>query len=262
MQIVVCIKQVIDTAARIELKEGKVNSTRLAKVLNPYDEFAVEEAIRIRERKPDTDITLLSLGPVHFRDSLRAGLAMGADNAIHLMDSSFNGLDSLTIARLLAKTIALIGFDLILCGKQAVDDDMAQTGPAIAVYLKVPCVTVVTQLDFASDWKTAIVTREIEGGSEIIESPLPVLFTCQKGLNQPRLPSFKGIMAAKKKLIKTFDAKKLSFVPIVAGDATNTVVQAGLGLSPTRSKGKIIEGSNIETVTKLVKALREIEKVV
>ena len=176
MHIIVCIKQVIDTAARIELKEGEVDSTSLAKVLNPYDEFAVEEAIKIRERKPDTGITLVSLGPEYFQDALRAGLAMGADNAIHLMDHAFDAVDSLTIARLLAQAVALIGLDLILCGRQAGDDDMGQIGPALAVYLDIPCVTVVTQLEFAEDWKMAKVTRQIEGGSEIIESSLPVLF--------------------------------------------------------------------------------------
>jgi len=258
MRIIVCVKQVIDTAARIELKEGKVDSTNLAKVLNPYDEFAVEEALRIRERKPDTEITLVSLGPEHFRDALRAGLAMGADNAIHLLDPAFDTVDSLTTARILARAIGLIGFDLILCGKQAVDDDMGQIGPALAVYLDIPCVTVVIQLEFTDDWKKATVIRQIEGGSEIIESPLPVLFTCQKGLNQPRLPSLKGIMTARKKPIQIFDSEKIGFVP----DETSAVVQTGLELPPPRDEGAIFDGLAHEAVSKLVKTLREIEKVV
>jgi len=262
MRIIVCVKQVIDTAARIELKEGRVISTGLAKVLNPYDEFAVEEAIRIRERKPETEITLVSLGPEHSRDALRAGLAMGADNAVHLVDPTFNAVDSLTLARLLARAIAFIGFDLILCGKQAVDDDMGQIGPALAVYLDIPCVTVVTQLEFADNWKIATVIRQIEGGSEIIESSLPVLFTCQKGLNQPRLPSLKGIMAAKKKEIQIFNAEKIGFVPTIASDETSTVIQTGLKLPPPRNEGAIFDGPTNEAVSKLVKTLRETEKVV
>jgi electron transfer flavoprotein beta subunit len=187
---------------------------------------------------------------------------MGADNAIHLMDPSFNSLDSLTTARLLAKTIALIGFDLILCGKQAVDDDMGQIGPAIAVYLEIPCVTVVTKLEFIDDWKRIKVSRQIEGGSEIIESPLPGLVTCQKGLNQPRLPSLKGIMAAKKKEIQIFDAEKINLVPSVIGDIKNNVIQADLELPPPRAKGTIFDGPVNEVVSKLVKTLRETEKVV
>ena len=158
MRIIVCVKQVIDTAARIELKGGNIDDTRLAKVLNPYDEFAVEEAIRIRERKPDTEITLVSLGPEHFQGALKVGLSMGADNAIHLMDRTFDEADSLLTARLLAKAANRIGFDIILCGKQAVDDDMGQIGPAISVYLEIPCVTVVTQLQFKDDWKILLAT--------------------------------------------------------------------------------------------------------
>ena len=262
MRIIVCVKQVIDTAARIELKEGRVDSTNLAKVLNPYDEFAVEEAIRIQARKPDTKITLVSLGPENFRDALRAGMAMGADDAVHLMDPSFDAVDSLTVARLLAKAVELLGFDLILCGKQAVDDDMGQIGPALAVYLDIPCVTVVIQLEFTDDWKMATVIRQIEGGSEIIESPLPVLFTCQKGLNQPRLPSLKGIMSAKKKQIQIFDAKKIGFAPNATSDKTSLVIQTNLELPPPRDKGLIFDGPINEAVAMLVKTLREKEKVV
>ena len=262
MRIIVCVKQVIDTAARIELKEGKIDSAKLAKVLNPYDEFAVEEAISIRERKPDTEVTLVSLGPKNFQDALRAGLAMGADNAIHLMDPAFNLIDSIGWARLLAKAAALIGFDLILCGRQAVDDDMAQVGPALAVNLGIPCITVVTKLEFADGWKMVKVTRQIEGGSEIIESPLPALFTCQKGLNQPRLPSFKGIMAAKKKQIQIFDAATVHFIPNATSDTASTAIERSLKLPPPRDKRAIFDGPTDEVVSKLVKALRETEKVV
>ena len=262
MRIIVCVKQVVDTAARIELKEGRVDSNGLARVLNPYDEFAVEEAIRIREHKTDTEVTLVSLGPDHFRDALRAGLAMGADKAIHLVDPAFGGVDSLVAARLLARAIASIGFDLILCGRQAIDDDMGQIGPALAVYLDIPCVTVVTQLEFSDNWRSAMATRQIEGGSEIIQVPLPVLFTCQKGLNQPRLPSFKGIMTAKKKPIQIFNAEKMGFVPDVVSGETSTVIQTGLELPPLRQSRTILDGSINEVVSRLVKILREIEKVV
>ena len=262
MRIIVCVKQVIDTAARIELKEGRVDDKNLAKVLNPYDEFAVEEAIRIQERKPDTEIILVSLGPERFQNSLRAGLAMGANEAIILSDPAFDQLASVGVSRLLAQAIASIGFDLILCGRPAVDDDMAQIGPAIAVYLGIPCVTVITRLVFSDDWDMVTATRQIEGGSEIIKSPLPILFTCQKGLNQPRLPSFRGIMAAKKKEIQVFDAKKIGFVPTAVSDARSIVVHTGLELPTPRNKGAIVHGPTNEVVSRLVKTLREKEKVV
>ena len=153
MRILVCVKQVIVTAARIDLKDQKVDGAGLARVLNPYDEFAVEEALRIRERKPDTEILLVSLGPECFRDTLRVGLAMGADRAVHLLDPLFDEVNSLTRAYLLGKAATFLGFDLIFCGRQAVDDDMAQIGPALAVYLQIPCITVVTRLEFSDDWK-------------------------------------------------------------------------------------------------------------
>ena len=262
MRIIVCVKQVIDTAARIEIKDGKVDGVGLSRVLNPYDEFAIEEALKIRESKPDTNITLVSLGPESFGDALRAGLAMGADKAVHLLDPVFDGLDSLTISRLLGKAVESLGFDLIFCGRQAVDIDMAQIGPALAVYLKIPCVTVVTDLEFSENWGVAIATRQIEGGSETIESPTPVLLTCQKGLNQPRLPSFKGIMAAKKKTIEILDASKLGFVPSVITNEASTTISTGLELPLLRSNVEILDGPINDSVVKLVKALREKEKVV
>ena len=262
MRIIVCVKQVIDTAARIEIKDGKVDGVGLSRVLNPYDEFAIEEALKIRESKPDTNITLISLGPESFSDALRAGLAMGADKAVHLLDPAFDGLDSLTVSRLLGKAVESLGFDLIFCGRQAVDIDMAQIGPALAVYLKIPCVTVVTNLEFSENWSMAIATRQIEGGSEIIESPIPVLLTCQKGLNQPRLPSFKGIMAAKKKQIEILDAGKLGFIPSVITNEASTTISTGLELPLLRSNVEILDGPINDSVVKLVKALREKEKVV
>jgi electron transfer flavoprotein beta subunit len=262
MRILVCVKQVLDTAARIDLKDGKVEGVGLARVLNPYDEFAVEEALRIRERKPDTEIILISLGPDCFRDTLRAGLAMGANRAVHLLDPLFEDVDSLTCAYLLGKAATSLGFDLIFCGRQAVDDDMAQIGPALAVCLQIPCVTVVTNLEFLDDWKKVLATRQIEGGSELIESSLPTLITCQKGLNEPRLPSLKGIMAAKKKQIEIIDAKTLSFFPDERPAQSSTFVESGLNLPDRRSKGKIIDGSCNDAVAKLVKILREQEKVV
>ena len=131
MKIIVCIKQVIDTAARIRITDGKVDAAGSPRVINPYDEFAIEEAIRIREKVPETEVIALTLGPEGFKDALKTSLAMGADRAIHLIDPAFDGLDNLGVARALAKAIRKLSFDLILCGRQAVDDDMAQVGPAM-----------------------------------------------------------------------------------------------------------------------------------
>jgi electron transfer flavoprotein beta subunit len=263
VRIIVCVKQVIDTGAALTLKDGQVDTEGLPRVLNPYDEFAVEEAVRIREQSPDdTTVTLITLGPDRFKDTLRKGLAMGADQAVHLLDSAFDGLDGLGVATALSRAIGTLEYDLILCGRQAVDDDMAQVGPAIAVLLGIPFVTVVTKLNFLEDRQKAEVTRQIEGGSEILEAPLPLLITCQKGLNEPRLPSLKGIMAAKKKEITLLNAAAIGFDAQVMGAAANRVQETSLELPPVRKKGIILEGSPEEASSQLVQALRDEAQVI
>lgn len=260
MKIIVCVKQVIDTAAKISVKDGKIDATGSPRVMNPYDEFAVEEALQIKQRKPDSEITLISLGPESFKEVLKKGLAMGADHAIHLCDPAFDDLDNLGVAQALAKAIETRSYGLILCGRQAVDDDMSQVGPALAILLKIPFVSVVTGLTFSDDFTQAQITRQIEGGSESFESSLPLSLTCQKGLNTPRLPSLKGIIAAKKKPIETLDAKGIGFDVDSKGVAH--VKQIDLSLPPERKKGRILDGSLGQSLPELVRLLREEEKVV
>lgn len=260
MKIIVCVKQVLDTAARIKIKDGRVDAEGIPRIMNPYDEFAVEEALRVRDKFPGSEITLISLGPEYARDALKTGLAMGADKAVHLFDPAFNSLDNLGVAQILTKAIRTMPFDLILCGRQAVDDDMAGAGSAIALLLNIPIISVVTKL-VLSDGK-AEVTRQIEGGWEVIEAPLPLLLTCQKGLNVPRLPSLKGIMAAKKKEMAVLDAKAVGFDPQNPGSVFNRVEQTELSLPPARKKGRILTGTPEETAIQLARILREEEKVV
>ena len=263
MNIIVCVKQVIDTGAALTLKDGQVVTEGLPRVLNPYDEFAVEEAVRLREQSPeDTTVTLVSLGPDNFKDTLRKGLAMGADQAVHLLDTAFDNLDGLGVATALSKAIGTLEYDLILCGRQAVDDDRAQVGPAIAVLMGIPFVTVVTDLNISEDRQTATVTRQIEGGSEIIDAALPLLITCQKGLNEPRLPSLKGIMAAKKKEIAVLNAEAIGFDANTMGADANRVRETALALPPVRKKGIILEGTPEESCSRLVQALRDEAKVI
>ena len=262
MKIFVCVKQVLDTAAKIQLENGQVVSPGSSRIINPYDEFAIEEAVRIKEKKPDTEITLLSLGPEGFKDSIKRALAMGADKAVHLLDPKFEGLDSYAVARILMRYIEKIPYDLILCGKQAVDVDMAQTGPTLATFLGIPFVTVVTGIEFSDDFKNAKITRQVEGGSEIRELTLPLLVTCQKGLNEPRLPSLKGIMAAKKKEVLTLSANDLGIEEGTLNIEDNKIVQENLCLPPERKKGIILEGSEEEISGNLVRLLREEEKII
>jgi electron transfer flavoprotein beta subunit len=260
MNIIVCVKQVIDTAAKISVKAGKVDSAGSPRVMNPYDEFAVEEALKIKQKKPDSEITLISLGPESFKEVLKKGLAMGADHAVHLSDPQFETLDHLGVARALATAIEKRPHDLILCGRQAVDDDMAQVGPALAVVLNIPFVSVVTELNFTDDFKQAQITRQIEGGRETYDVTAPFLVTCQKGLNSPRLPSLKGIIAAKKKAIETLSASDIGFDVAALGNPR--VKQVDLALPPARKKGEVLGGPLAESIPALVRLLREEEKVV
>ena len=262
MKIFVCVKQVLDTAAKIQIENGQVVSPGSSRIINPYDELAVEEAVRIKEKKPDTETTLLSLGPAGFKDSIKRALAMGADKAVHLLDPKFEGLDSYAVARILMRYIEKIPYDLILCGKQSVDVDMAQTGPTLATFLGIPFVTVVTRIEFSDDLKKAKIPRQVEGGSEIRELTLPLLVTCQKGLNEPRLPSLKGIMAAKKKEVLTLSANDLGIEEGTLNIEDNKIVQENLCLPPERKKGIILEGSEEEISGNLVRMLRKEEKII
>ena len=263
MKIIVCMKQVLDTGAKIEIQGEKVVASGSPYIINPYDEFALEEAIRIKSALPDSEITVFSLGPESVEETLKRALAMGADHAIHISDPLFNGLDSSFTAKILAKAIQKYSFDLVLCGRQAVDDDMAQVGPALAVLLEIPFITIVTKIQFSENFQTADITRQVEGGSEIRKNrSLPFLVTCQKGLNEPRLPSLKGIMAAKKKEIQKISASDLELNEKFLDPHNNKLQKIKLSLPPERKKGTILKGADEDITKQLVAIIREEEKIV
>ena len=263
MKIIVCIKQVLDTGAKIEMQGEKVVASGSPYIINPYDEFALEEAIRIKSALPDSEVTVFSLGPESVQETLKRALAMGAAPAIHILDPLFDGLDSSLIAKILAKAIQKDSFDLVLCGRQAVDDDMAQVGPALAVLLEIPFITIVTKIQFSENFQTADITRQIEGGSEIQKNrSLPFLVTCQKGLNEPRFPSLKGIMAAKKKEIQKISASDLQLDAKFLDPHNNKLQEMKLSLPPERKKGTILKGADEDITKQLVAIIREEEKIV
>ena len=261
MKIVVCIKQVLDTAAEIQIQDGKIVSPGSPLIMNPYDEFAVEEAVCIKAALTESEVTVISLGPESVKETLKRALAMGVDRAIHISDPLFAGLDHSKVTKILAKAILKDSFDLVLCGRQAVDDDMAQTGPALAVLLEIPFITVVTNIQFSENFQRADITRQVEGGSEIRKSmSLPFLVTCQKGLNEPRLPSLKGIMAAKKKEIQILGATDLELDAQFLDPKNNLLHPINLSLPPERKKGIILEGEDI--AKQLASIIREVEKII
>ena len=197
MDIVVCLKQTFDTEAKIVIDgSGKIDPTGVNLVINPYDEFAVEEALKLRE-KFGGQVTLVSMGGERVQESLRTALAMGCDNAVLVNDPSLDSPDEWVAAKVLAKAVSQIPFDIILTGRIAVDDGSAQVAVRLADELNIPSVGSILKLEVED--KTATVTREIDGGTEIIEVSLPAVLTAQKGLNIPRYPSMMGIMKAKKR---------------------------------------------------------------
>jgi electron transfer flavoprotein beta subunit len=247
LKIAVCLKQVPSTDTRIKIaSDGKhIDPAGVTFITNPYDEFGLEEAIRIKEAKGG-EVVVYSVGGQGAVAALRNALAVGADSAVLLKTDA--DPDSLAVARLLADEIKGKGYDLVFCGKQAVDDDAAQVGPMLAEVLDLPCATVVVKLELLDGKARA--TREIEGGVEIVELPLPALIATQKGLNDPRYASLKGIMAAKKKPV---EEKAVSA-------AANAVEIVALTLPPARQAGKIV-GEGAAAVPALIRALREEAKV-
>jgi electron transfer flavoprotein beta subunit len=263
VNIVVCMKQVPDTETVIRVKSdgSGIVTDDIKYVMNPYCEFGVEEALRIKE-KFGGQVTLITMGPQRALESLRTGLAMGADRSIHLNDPAFEGADGFSTAKALAEVIKKEPFDLILCGKQAVDDDLAQVGPSLAEILGLPQVTLITKLEINPEQKKAKAEREIEGGKEIIEVEMPAVFTCQKGLNEPRYASLPGIMKAKKKEVKPVDQAALGLQAEEVGATGAKTKILKFSSPPSRPPGKIISGEILEAAQKLVQLLREEAKII
>ncbi len=264
MDIIVCMKQVPDTESKIKVNpEGTgIVTEGLKWVMNPYDEYAVEEALKIKEKLGGT-VTIVCLGPDRATEAIRTALAMGADEAVHLNDPAFEGSDSFATAKILAKAIKDMKCDLILSGKQAVDLDASQVFGCLAELLDLPYVSVVVGLEISSDGKTATVRRETEGGvEEIIETPLPAVIAAQKGLNEPRYASLPGIMKAKRKEIKKIDLSALGMSPDEVGDKGAKLKTKNFRLPPERQAGKKIEGEPSETALELANLLREEAKLI
>lgn len=257
MNIVVCLKQTFDTEAKIALgSNGKIDNTGVNLVMNPYDEFAVEEALKLRE-KFGGQVTLVSMGGDRVTESLRTALAMGCDEAVLINDPSLESPDEWVTAEILAKAIAQMPYDMILAGRIAVDDGSSQVAVRVADALNIPSVSCILKLEVEDGM--ASVTREIDGGTELIEVSLPVVLTAQKGLNIPRYPSMMGIMKAKKKEIKILTLADLG---LSAAGLPRKMSISKYSLPSPRKGGKKVPGEAAEAARELAKLLREEAKVI
>jgi len=251
MKIAVLVKQTFDTEARVELdSQGRVEETGIKKIMNPYDEYAVEEAVRLKEAQ-DGEITVFSLGPPEAEEVLRQALAMGADQAVLLNAPGFGPEDPWCRAVLLAEAIQGQEYDLILAGWTSIDDGCAQTAGRIAEILGIPQITVVTELLVGEG--QALAKRDSDEAVEVIEVKLPALITVQKGINEPRYPSFKGIMQAKKKELKILDPSGIK--AIKSGDYAPRIQVDDLQIPEPKAQGRMLEGAPPETCRQLAQAL-------
>ncbi|TCL64786.1 electron transfer flavoprotein beta subunit [Hydrogenispora ethanolica] len=255
MKIVVCVKQVPETTeVKINPETNTLVREGVASIINPFDMYAVEEAIRIKEKLGGT-VTVLSMGPPQAAESLRELIGMGADDAILLSDRAFAGSDTLATAHALAKGIAKIGeVGLILCGKQAIDGDTAQVGPEIAENLGIPHLTYVKKVnEIAADH--LIAERMNEEGYERVQIPLPALITVVKEINEPRLPSLKGMMRAKKAVITTWTAAMIDADPAKIGLKGSPTWVKRIFIPELKCQGQVFEGTPEEQVQALVDAI-------
>src|SRR6266849_5645210 len=249
MKIAVCVKRVPDSETRVKIaSDGKsLDEAGVKLILNPYDEFAVEEALRRKEHAAVGEVVIVSLGPAAAQETIRTALAMGADRGI-LLQADRVPPDGLEVARALAAELRAGAYDLVLFGKMAIDDYNHQVGPMVAELLDLPCVTAITHLEISGGTGTA--EREVEGGVEVVEFPLPAVLTTDKGLNEPRYPALKGIMAAKK--------KPLAVKPVTPGLGAVEIV--AMLPPPERADGRIV-GEGAAAVPELIRLLREEAKV-
>jgi electron transfer flavoprotein beta subunit len=259
MKILVLIKQVPDTATQVKVggDSRAIDTTGITWIVSPYDEFAVEEALRIKEKRGQAEVIAVTLGPERAKEALRSCLAMGVDRAIHVNDPAFEGADSLVAARALAAVVKLEAPQLVLTGRQAIDDDIGAVGAQVAEILGWPCLSWIMEEAITEDGAKVRAGRQVEGGLELFELPLPCVLTAQKGLNEPRYPTLKGIMGAKKKEIKDLKAGDLG------GDAPAPGLQiVKLEALPPRPPGRILTGDAKDMARELVRALREDAKAI
>ncbi len=255
MNILVVLKQTFDTEEKIVINNGQISEDGVEFIINPYDEYAVEEAIKLKEEHGG-EVTVISVGPDRTENALRTALAMGADKAVLVDDESLFG-DEYTTAKVLAAVAKKYGYDLILAGQMAVDSGAGQGGPRLAEELGINHVSTAVKVEV--NGTSVRVERDVEGDLEIVETSLPVVITAQQGLNEPRYPSLPGIMKAKKKPLDRLTADDLGLSAADVKAKTEIVDQY---LPPKKQAGRILAGDIQAQAAELVQLLRNEAKVI
>jgi electron transfer flavoprotein beta subunit len=257
MKIVVCVKQVPDAKdVRLDPETNTLAREGVESIMNPYDRHALEEGVRLKEETGGT-VTALSMGPPQAADVLREAIACGADEAVLVSDRAFAGADTWATSYTLARAIGKIGFDLVVCGKQAIDGDTAQVGPGVACRLDIPYVTCVRAVREAGEG-TLVVERMMDDGYDEVEMPLPGLITVVREINEPRVPSLKGKMRAKKAEIRTLTAADIDADPACLG-LTGSPTQVVEVFAPSFDRERtMIEGDADRQAAELAGVLRRL----
>ncbi|MGZ9584499.1 electron transfer flavoprotein subunit beta/FixA family protein [Paenibacillus marinisediminis] len=255
MNIYVLLKQTFDTEEKIVIRDGQITDDGVKYVINPYDEYAVEEALLQRDQHGGT-ITVVSIGPDRAAEALRTALAMGADEAVLISDDRLNG-DEYGIAKALAAYFSKQSYDLIIGGNFSVDTGGGQVAVRVSQLLGIPHASSITKLEIADS--RAVVLRDAEGDSETLSVALPALFTAQQGLNEPRYPSLPGIMKAKK---KPFHQLSLDDLGLSESDISAKTERISLSLPPERKAGQILKGELSQQAAELVNLLRTEAKLI
>ncbi len=257
MNIIVCIKQVPETTeVRINPETNTLIRDGVKSIINPFDMYAIEEAVRLKERFGGK-VSVLTMGPPQAENALREAVSMGADECFLVCDRAFAGSDTWATSYTLSGAIRKIGaFDLIICGKQASDGDTAQVGPGIATHLDLPQVTYVKKIEEA-DGKSMRVERMLEEGFEVIETPLPALITVVKEINEPRIPSLKGMMRAKSAKITMLGQKELDLDTVKIGLCGSPTQVVKIFTPPQRQGGQMLQGETAEVAKQLVALIKD-----
>jgi electron transfer flavoprotein beta subunit len=257
MNIFVLMKRTFDTEEKIVINNGQVSEDGAEFIINPYDEYAIEEAIQVRDQHGG-EITVVTVGNEDAEKELRTALAMGCDKAVLInVEDDVEESDQYTTAKILAEYLKDKNPDLILAGNVAIDGGSGQVGPRVAELLGIPYVTTITKLDI--DGGKVTIVRDVEGDEEIIETSLPLLVTAQQGLNEPRYPSLPGIMKAKKKPLEELELDDLDLEEDDVEAKTKTIE---IFLPPKKEAGKILQGELADQVKELVSLLHKEAKVV